>query len=117
MIKVDIIIFLFYNYPMGLFTPTKPIITAKEAKEIENRLYSEHGFNQKKISMVRELLKPHLNDAEQYGDPVGISPKEVQEINEQLETKDPHQIYSVKLNEPEIAAVEKLLEDYKKLNR
>ena len=102
---------------MGLITPTKPVITKREAEEMRNRLYAEHGFNQKKLAVVDELLKPHLEDAEQYGDPVGVSPKEVQEINEQLENKNRIKIYSVELTEPEKEAVEKMLDDYLKLRK
>lgn len=102
---------------MGLFTTTKPIITQKEAKEIENRLYSEHGFNQKKIAVVREMLKPHLGDSERYGEPVGVSPLEVKEVGEQLDKGDPHNIYSVDLSEPERGVVKKLLDDYLTLRK
>jgi len=100
---------------MGLFSTTKPIITQNEAKEMENRLYSEHGFSQKKIAIVREMIKPHLSDAENYGDPVGVSPAEVKQIDETLE--DRHQVLSSQLTEPERAAVEKLMEDYLKLRK
>ncbi len=97
---------------MGLFTTTKPVITKNEADLIKNRLAGEHGFNSKKLAIVDEMLKSHLEDAENYGDPVGVSPQEVKEIDETLEQGDPKHIYNVKLSEPEVAAVEKLLKDY-----
>jgi hypothetical protein len=102
---------------MGIFSSTKPVITQREAKEIENRLYSEHGFNQKKIEVVREIIKPHLDDAEQYGDPVGVSPNEVKEIDENLEKGAADRVYNVKLSDPEKMVVEKLLDDYLKLRK
>lgn len=97
---------------MGLFTPTKPVITKKEAEEIKRRLSSEHGWDSRKIAIADQMLKPHLEDAEQYGDPVGVSQPEVKEINEELEKGDPKHVYSVKLAEPDVEAFEKLLKDY-----
>ena len=102
---------------MGLFSATKPVITKNEKDLIKNRLYSEYGFSQKKLAIVDQLLEPHLGDAENYGDPVGVSPSEVKEIDEELEKKDPQHIYSVELTEPEKVAVEKLLNDYLKLTK
>ena len=102
---------------MRIFSNTKPVITKKEAEEIRNRLYSEHGFNQKKLAVVDEILKPHLEDSEQYGDPVGVSPSEVKEIDEQLEDKSRTEVFNVELSEPEKVAVEKMLDDYLKLRK
>jgi len=102
---------------MGLFTPTKPVITAKEAKEMINRLQIEYGFNSKKAAIVGELLKPHITDAETYGDPVGVSPKEVKELDEALERGDLRKIYSQDFSEPEKNVVEKMMDDYLKLRR
>ena len=97
---------------MGIFSATKPVITKNEADIIKNRLANEHGWDSKKLAIADQMLKPHLEDAEQYGDPVGVSPKEVQEIDEQLDKGDTKHIYSVKLSEPDVDAFEKLLKDY-----
>ena len=96
---------------MGIIFNTKQVVTKKEAEIIKNRLASEHGWDSKKLAIADEMMKPHLEDAEQYGDPVGISPKEVKEIDEELEKGDPKHIYSEKLSEPDIEAFEKVLQD------
>lgn len=96
---------------MGFFTTTKQVITKKESEIIKNRLANEHGWDSKKLAIADEMMKPHLEDAEQYGDPVGISPKEVKEIDEELEKGDTKHIYSVKLSEPDVEAFEKVLQD------
>jgi hypothetical protein len=102
---------------MGFLTPTKPVITQREAKEIDNRLYNQHNMNAKKRAVVQKLLEPHLKDADRYGDPAGVSPSEADEIKQQLEGKDMPSIYGVEFTEPEKEAIEKLFDDYEKLNR
>jgi hypothetical protein len=101
---------------MGFFG-TKPVITKREADEMINRLRIEHNFPEKKAEIVRELIKPHLSDAENYGDPEGVSPKEVKEIDESLNRGDVKKIFAQDFSDPEKQVVEKMLEDYLKLRR
>ena len=102
---------------MSWITTTKPIITQNEAKEMINRLQIEHSFSSKKAAIVGELLKPHITDNENYGDPVGISPKEVKEIDESLERGDLKKLYAQDFSDPEKEVVEKMLNDYLVLRR
>ncbi len=96
---------------MGSIFNTKPVITKNEVEIAKNRLVNEHGFNPKKTALFEEMVKPYVEDAEQYGDPVGVSPQEVKEIDQELEAGDPKHVFSQHFSEPEIEAIEKVLND------
>ena len=99
---------------MGFFTSAKSIITSQEAQKARNELANVYSFSTKELAYFDELIRPHLSDAERYGDPKGISSEEEKEIEEQLTRPDPHKVYSVDLPPHKEEAVKQVLKKYLK---